>query len=691
MSKFLKIEKNPSLESLEDRLVPAPYLPWLQPSVAIVRVTDDAPQILRPGQNDVAASGARVLTTDLTLTQSVRIGGQGFDKVTDVRLWDDVNANGKLDSRDREITGWRQQDRNGLTLYPWLSLNLPYREQRLLVTFDVKKDATSGKVAIGVQKMEFLNLLHGWWRPVWTYPSGSPSTDTIAAKTPTLSVVSKMTGTMDTVVRGETKTAYAMEMRATDGDVRLTSIPLLATKGNLIDGQAYTLKVNGTATATGKVASGRLTFDAPILIRNGSTVRLEMEVKIAQSITANRVLQLDIDDRIGIRAEDVRTGATLSGKNLNVYHVPGIDLKIVDQGSVFLRKSSTPVQAKHLLLGKGNDVVARYTVRAQDEIGILKSMRLWVKGNAVSVDRLDVYLPGETSPRFSLTQGGYGTHPAVAGYAGFGTVAINLALPEGSDTELIVKAVTKTDASGGEAGEPVQVELREEWNPLTVVGKTSQRNIGRNDRDNQVEGEVFVGVNAAGPGLPVISAIHVTVGMELASATAAISTPFGSNLPTGYAVLGEVALTGETQANSKDALDRMIVRDMTVRMRIAVVGGTFWLSNKADASMRVASAYVTDLNGNVLTGPIQNREVIVPFRNLNQSWVNTQIGNGEKIVLSVAGEVVNADVSSAPSSIDVFAQFGDTFGWLAGDFGGMLLFSDTDLVDDEVLIGSFRN
>ncbi len=523
-----------------------------------------------------------------------------------------------------------------------------------------------------------------------TSPGGVLTGNFRKVEIPQLNVAVLSIGANDTAVRNEKNVnLLAFETRATGGDLLVTEAAFTAATGtSLQNASNYTWWVDtdgnnavDTIVQRGVTgANGRVVFNALVgggyVVPNEGTLRSEIHADIASSLTADRKIQLALDGA-SVKAEALSTGASLASSQIVVTNQPSKLYKLVDQGDLFVTLDSTPTRSRQLLEGTLEQTILRLQLRAQNESIDVTKLYVSATGVVTSIDRLELYRDGATTPFAVATIGGAGSDPVPAGYTTFVANMQNrqLVVPDGENLDILVRPRMKSDEQGGLSGEAVKLNLvvAAGFQPVLARGDTSSNNLMPNNGDAVATGEVIVGADSAGPNAAITGNANVVVGSKFSSFTNANPDADNSNVPTGISPFAQFKITTATNANTLNGLNKAALDSFVIYVNatnVSMDASAFKLYNKADSSTKVA-VVAESLAGVPITGQVTG-SFRVRVTNLAASAVDAIFESGESSTLVLEGNVLNAKVNSSLSSalqgsLDLTDQY---FTWFDQDAGG---------------------
>jgi hypothetical protein len=525
---------------------------------------------------------------------------------------------------------------------------------------------------------------------------------------PELTVAVQSIGNSDTAVKNS-KNINLLRFQARAGeaeDVLLTKTSFAAASGSLLNGQNYTLWVDTDGDGTvdtileeGQAAqSSTVTFDdlagGGYVIPAEETVIFEVHANIAASLqTGAPYLRLRFETGSTssyIEAEQADDGSSLSGIKTNgtcsstcditVTTAQSKNYSLVSQGDLFVTKSSTPVRSRQLLGGTVGDPILRLQFRAQNEDIDVTNMQLNSSGsNASSVDRLDLYKAGETTPFASATTGGCGSDdvlqtnstatPATTVTFCASMQSRQLVVKKGQNLDVLVYPRIKTDEQGAASNQVIQLFIPKQNVSNTTTGSgairargsQSSNNLDANDGvDAVAEGEVFIGNDTAtAANANIVGNTNVTVLSKFTQIVNANPDADNTNVPTGVSPFGQFKFTAATNSNTLNGLNKAVLSGVIFNVNatnVTMSPTAFFFYNKSDTSAKNHCVpFLTD--GTTRIQGTASGSFLVACRNLastnsapSGSGVNVKLDSGQNATFVLEGNVTNAKVSSSANS-----------------------------------------
>jgi hypothetical protein len=567
-------------------------------------------------------------------------------------------------------------------------------------------------------------------------PRGNISGNFHRIATATLTIAVKAIGTTDTAVENAKNVKlFRFEARAGEAeDILFTKSVLESKSGSLLNGQNYSLWVDtdgdgvvdtiledGVASQSSQIPFSDLAGGGYVIPAE-ETVIFEVHADIASSLT-NGDLQIQFATGSSVtflEAEELDDGSNLSGLKINgSFHnsvtsadiiVTTVDSQrwiLVSQGDLFVTKDSTPLTNRQLLGGSLGDAVLRLQFHAENEAIDVTDLQIYSSGSIVtSVDRLELYKSGESTPFALATVGGCGSddvltqNPGVQGSTTIEQFCANmesrqLVIPEGDDIDVVIRPKMKSDVDGGITNEIVWFFIDKQnvsdessgSGSVRARGDESSNNLTANDEDASAEGEVFIGTATAAANATINGNKNISVLAKITSITNASEDANGSAVPTGISDIGAFKVAAAAHGNSKDGLNDAVLSGLLFSVNatnVSISASTFKLYNKAsssDANKIACTAY----NSTTAIVGTASGTLTVDCGNLAASSViDTVIDQGDDLTLVLEANVTDPSnstvgaVSTLQVSLNSFNSISNTtYGNASGD--SHLQWSDKDI------------
>jgi hypothetical protein len=275
-----------------------------------------------------------------------------------------------------------------------------------------------------------------------------------------------------------------------------------------------------------------------------------------------------------------------------VVTTPSKIYNLVSQGNGYVYESTTPVRTTWALGGELVTVL-RTGFRAEFEALDVYEQTFEVTGTgAQGVERIELYLAGSNTPYAYALR-------SLDGFTAY-THNRQFVVGKGEVAEQIVKVLVKNDESGVMEGTFFRVQVKN----VKVRGVASSNNLMTNDGDSLAEGEVFMGVNVAGPNRDMVSDLRVVTMAMVDRVTNANPAADMTELSEGLVEAGQWQLGAKSHTNYASGADVWVGRKIVIDANAdnAVVENNFVFYNKADANFTVTGRAYT-MDGVLITAP----------------------------------------------------------------------------------------
>lgn len=525
---------------------------------------------------------------------------------------------------------------------------------------------------------------------------------------PELTVAVKGIGTSDTAVKNS-KNVNLLRFEARAGeaeDVLLTKSSFESASGSLNNGQNYTLWVDtdgdgvvetilqeGVASISNSVVFNDLAGGGYVIPAE-ETVIFEVHANIAASLTNDDILiAFDTGSTSFIEAEQADDGSSLSGIKLNGVNqnsATSTDIivtttrsklySLVNQGDLFVTKSSTPVRSRQLLGGTVGDPILRLQFRAQNEDIDVTNLQINSSGStASSVERLDLYKAGETTPFASATTGGCGSddvltaNPNDAG----NTIAAfcasmqsrQLVVTKGQNLDVLVYPRMKSDDQGATSNQNITLWITRQAVANNTTGSGAIRARGAQSSNNLTanggtvgvaEGEVFIGTDSPAANSNIVGNKNVVVLSKYSQIVNANPDADNTNVPTGQSPFGQFKFTAATNNNSLNGLNKAVLSGVIFNVNatnVALSPTGFFFYNKSDTSAKNHCMPTDTAGTQIASSSVASGSFLVVCKNLASSTlaptgsgVNTKLDSGANATYVLEGNVTNAKISGSSTS-----------------------------------------
>lgn len=519
--------------------------------------------------------------------------------------------------------------------------------------------------------------------------------------TPSLTVALRATGTSDIAVKNTKDVVLnRFEIRAGESDdVRLTRLVFASQSGSLNNAQNYTLwvdsdgdgKVDTISKAGAAPASSKVTFTSlktgTDLVKKEQTVVYEVHADIVSNLTNNDLaLKFSDSDSDYIEAMDSVRGSSLSGIRTNGTCTPGTcditvttvttkNYVLVSQGNLYVSLDTTPIRNRQLLGGALGDPALRVQFRSEYEDVDVTDIQVNSSGStATSVDRLELYKDGASTPFATATVGACGSDDTLgynAGSAG-GTSAFcaqlesrQLIVPKGQEVDVLVRPRIKTDVEGAISNETIAFFLNSQAvannttgsGAVRARGAQSSNTLSANGGDSNADGEIFIGrTSAASTNAVIAGNKHVTVLSKIQSIVNANPDANGTNVPTGVRDIGQFKISAMPNGNSQNGLNKVTLSGVIFNVNATNVlldSSAFKFFNKANASVTASCTAVNTSGTAIVT---TSGSFLVACNNLMSGSVDTSIDQGSDATFVLQGSITNPKTGTTTSSLQVSLQ-----------------------------------
>jgi hypothetical protein len=518
-------------------------------------------------------------------------------------------------------------------------------------------------------------------------PGGDVTGNLHRIAAPTLNVSVQGIGSADTAVKNSKNVnLFRFEARAGEAeDLLLTSAIFQADMGSLQNAQNFTLwydsdgdSVVDTILETGVTSQGTprtvtfndITGGGVLLAAEESTI-FEVHANIAASLTSSQLRMQFATGSTYLEAEEADNGSSLSGISTNgssatadivVTTALSKLYTLINQGDLFVTADSTPVRSRQLLGGTLGDSVLRLQFRAQNEDIDVTDLQLTASGtNASSIDRLELYAEGATSPFATATTSGCGSDDTPTSTFCANMESRQLVVKKGQNMDVIIRPRMKSDQQGATSGQDIELYVSQ-FSPVTNVtnsgairarGAESSNNLDANGGNaTSSSGAVFIGRDTTGGANAVIrSNISDVVLSKIVSITNANPDADGKSVPTGVSAIGQFKFTAATNTNSLNGLNKATLSGVTfniVATNVDLDGSAFKFYNKADTSTKQSCSLVGATNS--------SGSLVVSCMGLKASSVDTSLDSGESVTFVLEANVTNPNTGSINSTLQVSLQ-----------------------------------
>lgn len=499
----------------------------------------------------------------------------------------------------------------------------------------------------------------------------------------TLTVTMKSIGSSDvTVENAQDINLLRFEARAGEGEDILFTKAVFEETGvdsDLLNIQNYALWVDtdgdsvvdtlledGVSPQSGNVSFADLAGGGYV-IPIEETVVFEVHGDVSSSLSTGELQltfeQLPIEY---IEAEELDDGSSLVGIQTNgncssgtcqifVTTTDSMQWSFRSQGDLYVTKDTTPIPPyRQYLGGELGEPTMRIQFRAEIEAVDVTDLQLTAEGDAQSIDRLELYKAGESTPFALATIGGCGSDDVPPQTFCANMESRQLVVGEGDQIDVLVRPKIKNDVSGGVSGD--RFSFRVDGTPVSdeatgrgavrARGDESSNNLSANDEDSTAEGEVFIGTSSPAANNDITENEHAVVMSKVVSITNANEDPNGSEVPVGTSDVGQFKIAAADHDNSKNGLNDVVFNDIIFSLNatnVELEASDFRFYNKADSIMGV-TCVPRDANGDLLSGTVSGSMNIV-CEGLASSPADTEIDQGDYQTFVLEANITNPNAS----------------------------------------------
>lgn len=529
--------------------------------------------------------------------------------------------------------------------------------------------------------------------------------------TATLTIAVKALGTGDTAVENAKNiTLFRFEARAGEAeDILFTKTVLEAKTGSLLnvsnyalwvdtdgDGVVDTVLEDGVASQSSQIPFSDLAGGGYVIPAE-ETVIFEVHGDIASSLTNNDIqVQFATGSAVTfLEAEELDDGSNLSNISVNGGSIAGAaysagtchdgtntscDITVttadsqlwtlVGQGDLFITKDSTPLTNRQLLGGTLGEPVLRLQFHAENEAVDVTDIQINSSGSTVgTVDRLELYKAGESTPFALATIGGCGSddvltqNPGVQGSTTTEQFCANmesrqLVVSEGEDMDVLIRPKMKTDVAGGATNQIVWFFITNQAvsdestgsGAIRARGDESSNNLIANNGDASAAGEIFIGRSSANATNAVINGNkNISVLAKITSITNASLDANGSAVPTDVSDIGSFKIAAAAHGNSKNGLNDVVLSGVVFNVNatnVSINAANFKLYNK-DNSSDANKVACTGYNGTTkMAGTASGTFTVYCPALKSNTLIDTEIDQGDDITLILEGDVTDPSNST---------------------------------------------
>ncbi len=333
-----------------------------------------------------------------------------------------------------------------------------------------------------------------------------------------------------------------------------------------------------------------------------------------------------------------------------------------DVGSLYVTNSTTPIRMHQLLGGTLGDEILRVRLHAEGEAIDVTNIALTATGAdaasaASTIDRLELYKVGDTTPFSFATTAACEQRNVPANSFCASLTSQELVVASGANMNVLVRPRMNTDVNGAVSGKKIGIFVDHAWTGTSPVvearGVSSHANLARSDQDTVEEGEVFLGVNAAGPDQKVMGKEHVVTLSKLLSITNGDTNTDGTAISQGTNIaIGKFTMTTHPNMNSQGGLNRWTLTDIIFTVdaeNVRFDDNGFKIYNSQD-NTQTSPCIVLDSSSSWSS-------FYVACWNIRLTSVETEIDPDSSETFVLAATIEAPQISlTAPSSLQVFLR-----------------------------------
>lgn len=511
----------------------------------------------------------------------------------------------------------------------------------------------------------------------------------------TLTVVGKTLSSTETAVKNSKNVnLFRFEARSGEAeDILVTKFIFESAAGSLQNASNYTLWADDdgdgdvdTIIETGVASqSDQVSFNSlaggGFIVPAEETVVFEVHGDLASNfVNSSLQIRFDTGSTAYIEAEELDDGSALSGIKTNTTCSSTCDIEVttafstlfslVNQGDLFVTKDSSPVRSRQLLGGTLTEEILRLQFHAENEPVDVTDIQITSSGStAGSVDRLELYKDGASSPFALATIGGCGSDAKIStNENGGGTVQTFCAnmesqqfvVPEGTDVDVLVRPRMKTDQQGATSNQIIALYLGSGTSASNKIiqarGAESSNDLTISDSDASAEGEIFLGRASAGLNAYIVGSPNVTVLSKITSITNGSSDPNGTAVPEGpNRAIGKFKITAAANSNSKDGLNDVVLSGVVFNItatNMTITDGTMKLYNEADSTVTATCDEYNPNNGAAISS-LGSGSYVVECRALEVGAINTEVDQNTTSTFVLQANIASTQIGGNTSTLQV--------------------------------------
>lgn len=338
----------------------------------------------------------------------------------------------------------------------------------------------------------------------------------------------------------------------------------------------------------------------------------------------------------------------------------------VKTGSLYVTRYFIPVKSRQLLGGALGPSILQLEFFADGEAIDVTNLQFNSSGSlARSVDRLELYKMGATTPFATATAGACESDDVLTTNNGNGGASISafcarmtnqqLVIAHGTVQNISVMPRLKSDEHGAVSNETIQFWMTKQAVSNNVTGSgavrarglTSSNNLVANNGNTTAEGEIFIGTETPGPNKDILGSVNKSVLSKITSISNANPDANNTNVPTGISPIGQFKFDTAVNTNTLNGLNKVVLSDFIFtinRQNVTMSASDFKFYNKADPSTKTPCSVISSS----VTDPV----FYVLCQNLS-TVVETRIASGASGTFVLEANIIHPKVTSNPSALQV--------------------------------------
>jgi Domain of unknown function DUF11 len=411
-------------------------------------------------------------------------------------------------------------------------------------------------------------------------------------------------------------------------------------------GSALTFVANGSTSGCAMNGTNVECSNIALAVNESKSITLRFATPAATATCTNSTISTQAQITVaGVTDPELTNNTT--GALSTIIRCPAA----MGVGTLTITKDSTPVRTQQLLAGNV-ETVGRLRLKAERENISINSLVLTLGAGARSVESLELYTIGSTTPITAARVASCLNNPVPAtSFCATFTAENPLTVSwQSGDTTLLIKARMKSDENGGRPGDAVQVTLRGSSanTVVTAQGVTSGIPLAMNNGTGTTEGEVLIGqTSGSQPNVDVSLESHTVTLSHISSIVGDPTAVTNSSIPVGAdRTVGRFRLVARSHINSKNGLNKMRLDTVifTVLNENVAIQGPLQALNVTDNTL-AQNCTALDSNGQALaTIPTGTFYVRCELQN------TVTIDANATVDIALRGTITNPKINSTSTS-----------------------------------------